>query len=37
MKDSDVEECKMHQGMDKIQFNDKGNPFKLDSLVSVNF
>ena len=37
MKDSDVEECKKHQGMEKIQFDEKGNPYKLDSLVAVNF
>jgi thiamine biosynthesis lipoprotein len=37
MDNEKVEECLSHQGMQKVQFDEQGYPYKLDSFVQLNF
>ena len=37
MNKEQVQECLKHQGIQKIQFDEQGFPYKLDSLVTLNF
>ena len=37
MDETIIAECLSHQGMQKVQFNDQGYPYKLDSFVTLNF
>jgi len=37
MNKEQVQECLKHQGIQKIQFDDQGFPYKLDSFVTINF
>jgi len=37
MDKEQVQECLKHQGIQNIQFDDQGFPYKLDSFVTVNF
>lgn len=37
MDSTAVQECLKHQGMQKIQFDEQGFPYKLDSFVTLNF
>ena len=37
MDETIVAECLSHQGMQKVQFDEQGFPYKLDSFVTLNF
>jgi thiamine biosynthesis lipoprotein len=37
MDEIKVAECLKHQGMQKIQFDEQGFPYKLDSFLTLNF